>query len=93
MSASNQEMYETHMNGAKHKAKMKRVPRPPGVEDGPKVMMDGTIMLGTKPINFPMRGGGRGGPRGGRGGGRGGKMLLHNRFITISGIQSENRVT
>ena len=70
VSASTREMYDTHMNGTKHKSKVKRLgPKVPGVEEGPKVMMDGTIMLGSRPINFPPRGGGRGGMRGGRGGG------------------------
>lgn len=61
-------MFQLHLNGAKHKSKMKRMGQKNGPEE-PKVMMDGTIMIGDRPINIPMRGRGRG--RGGRGGGGG----------------------
>ena len=79
VSANNEEMFQLHLNGAKHQSKMKRL-NPKVESDEPKVMMDGTIMIGDRPVSIPTRGrGGRGrgrggfGGRGGRGGGGGGK--------------------
>ena len=67
-------MFTLHLNGAKHKSKEKRLGPKTNETLEPRVMMDGTIMLGDRPINVPMRGRGRGGRgRGGRGGGGGGK--------------------
>ena len=63
-------MFQLHINGSKHQSKMKRLgPKPEA--DEPKVMMDGTILIGDRPVSIPTRGRGRG-RGGGRGGGGGG---------------------